>query len=50
VTPAAPLPASAPIGIDIASIDVHPAVGSVGLIPGGARQAPAPGPGCGVPG
>jgi hypothetical protein len=50
VRAAPPLHSSPPVGIDIAAIDVHSAVGSVGLEPNGAVEVPAPGPGYGVPG
>jgi hypothetical protein len=44
VVAAAPLAASPPVGIDIASIGVHAPIGSVGLGPNGAIEVPAPGP------
>ena len=50
VPAAPPLDASPPVAIDIASIDVHAPVGSVGLSPSGAIEVPAPGPAYGVPG
>jgi hypothetical protein len=49
VSAAAPLDPSPPVAIDIAAIDVHSAVGSVGLAPNGAIEVPAPGPAYGVP-
>jgi hypothetical protein len=49
--PAAASPGpSPPVGIDIAAIDVHTTIGSVGRTPAGATEVPAPGPGYGVPG
>jgi hypothetical protein len=50
VLAAPPLPPSTPVGIDIASIDVHAPIGSVGLAPTGAIEVPAPGPSYDVPG
>jgi hypothetical protein len=50
VLPSAPLPPSTPVGIDIAAIDLHAQVGSVGLAPSGAIEVPAPGPAYDMPG
>jgi len=50
VTPAAPLRPSPPVSIDIAAINLHAPLGSVGLAPDGTIGVPAPGPDYDVPG